>query len=101
MLLEAGACPTHLQRFWCRKLVSREIVTSALLEAELDLQGDWAVYREAAKLTLASILTRAVRRQQRGLLKTIQAKEYKRVATLSRKLQDLLVSLQDTDDPPH
>lgn len=33
-------------------------------------------------------------------MKTIPAKEYQRVAALSRKLQDLLVSLQATDDPP-
>jgi hypothetical protein len=71
-----------------------------MLEAQLDLQGDWAVRDEAARLTLAWILSRAVRRQLRGLLKTIPAKEYQRVATLSRKLQDILVSLQDTDDPP-
>ena len=71
-----------------------------MLEAQLNLKGDWAVNNEAAKLTLASIISKAVRRQQRGLLRVIQAKEYKRVAMLSRKLQDLLVSLQDTDCPP-
>lgn len=91
-----------ITELWNAQLVSRNRIEEALAHAEVTPVGGWSQYPEAVQLTLAQILSASIGRQLKALsaVKMVSAKDYDRVVAASRKFQNVLRSLQNTDHPP-
>ena len=72
-------------------------------EGRLDpLSGEWASHRNAAVLTLGTILSQAVRRRLKAMAAPPKTttEEYREVLKLSKEFDERLASLRDRDDAP-
>ena len=83
-------------------LVPRASCERLLQDARVELADEWHASSEAVLLAIAQTVTVAVRRQVKELsaARDPSPAQYRAVAKLSRKLQALIVSLQDRKDPP-